>query len=82
MTTCIQLKIDWNEDRKKLLDQLDALNKLLVQEKERSRRLRRESLSNVDELSQVRADRELNAKLAADKEEAVNLSSLKKNLNV
>ncbi|CAM6078646.1 unnamed protein product [Sphagnum tenellum] len=63
-----QMKVDWHTEKMHLVEQLDAANRLLVEEKQCTTQLRKQSQRYVEEVTSVLADRKVNANINAQNE--------------
>ncbi|KAH9543861.1 hypothetical protein CY35_13G087700 [Sphagnum magellanicum] len=69
MAVEMQMKVDWHMEKMHLVEQLDAANRLLVEEKQCTTQLRKQSQRYVEEVTSVLADREVNANINAQNEQ-------------
>ncbi|CAM6029524.1 unnamed protein product [Sphagnum balticum] len=69
MAVEMQMKVDWHTEKMHLVEQLDAANRLLVEEKQCMTQLRKQSQRYVEEVTSVLADREVNANINAQNEQ-------------
>jgi hypothetical protein len=67
----LQMKVDWHMEKMHLVEQLDAANRLLVEEKQCTTQLRKQSQRYVEEVTSVLADREVNANINAQNQQMV-----------
>jgi len=76
------MKVDWHMEKMHLVEQLDAANRLLVEEKQCTTQLRKQSQRYVEEVTSVLADREVNANINAQNEQMVYPCSLHPSLYI
>ncbi|CAK9202145.1 unnamed protein product [Sphagnum troendelagicum] len=69
MAVEMQMKVDWHTEKMHLVEQLDAANRLLVEEKQCTTQLRKQSQRYVEEVTSVLADREVNANINAQNQQ-------------